>query len=511
MEEVLFELFKGQEENHGEFIFAQEQDSVKVTGKGVTKREAPTLAHWQDHVAGKNGLGIIPIRSDSTCYWGVIDIDQYDLDLPTLATRIHKLKLPMVPFRSKSGGCHLAVFFKEPVDAKVLQEKLGKIAASLGYGGCEIFPKQTQILVDRGDTGNWLNMPYYNGDMGMRYALDENGNAILLEDFVKFALDLRITVKQLKAIKIDIDTNKLPDGPPCLQALVQQGFPKGTRNNGLFAMGVFARKFDPDGWETLVEAYNRDYMDPPLDNKEVDVIKKQLNKKDYNYMCSDMPLKSFCDANTCRTRRFGIGGSAIPSMTGLRKIPTDDPIWFLEINGQTVELDTDSLMRQQRFQEKCITHLNLFPPKVADRVWQTQIQTLLDSCEILETPENINTSDQFIELFDQFIRDSRLRTQTMEEVLIGRVWVSDRPTNRDDGSPINVYFQVSDLEKYLAGHEFKKYNRTKIYAAIKEHYPGWGKAGFKIRGVFRNMWYVPDPLEEDLTVEPPYMGESNVL
>jgi hypothetical protein len=28
----------------------------------------------------------------------------------------------------------------------------------LGYEGCEIFPKQTEILVERGDTGNFLNL-----------------------------------------------------------------------------------------------------------------------------------------------------------------------------------------------------------------------------------------------------------------------------------------------------------------------------------------------------------------
>ena len=28
--------------------------------------------------------------------------------------------------------------------------------------GSEIFPKQTEILVERGDTGNFLNLPYYD-------------------------------------------------------------------------------------------------------------------------------------------------------------------------------------------------------------------------------------------------------------------------------------------------------------------------------------------------------------
>jgi hypothetical protein len=36
-----------------------------------------------------------------------------------------------------------------------MQGTLKKMAKILGYEGCEIFPKQTEILVERGDTGNF--------------------------------------------------------------------------------------------------------------------------------------------------------------------------------------------------------------------------------------------------------------------------------------------------------------------------------------------------------------------
>ena len=51
-----------------------------------------------------------------------------------------------------------------------MQNTLKKIAKVLGYEGSEIFPKQTEILVERGDTGNFLNLPYYNETKGLRYA-----------------------------------------------------------------------------------------------------------------------------------------------------------------------------------------------------------------------------------------------------------------------------------------------------------------------------------------------------
>ena len=37
--------------------------------------------------------------------------------------------------------------------------------------------------MERGDTGNFLNLPYYNNTKGLRYAFDDNGDALALEQF----------------------------------------------------------------------------------------------------------------------------------------------------------------------------------------------------------------------------------------------------------------------------------------------------------------------------------------
>jgi hypothetical protein len=64
-----------------------------------------------------------------------------------------------------------------------MQTTLKKIADKLGFQGVEIFPKQTEILVERGDTGNFLNLPYHNQTKGLRYAFNDNGAAMSLEEF----------------------------------------------------------------------------------------------------------------------------------------------------------------------------------------------------------------------------------------------------------------------------------------------------------------------------------------
>ena len=139
---------------------------------------------WEGHLSGKGtGIGIIPINEDNMCKWGCVDVDQYPLDHKTLVEKINKLKLPLVVCRSKSGGAHCFLFTTDWIDAKDLQTTLQSISAALGYGGSEIFPKQVKLHLDRGDVGNFLNLPYYNAEEGLRYAIKEDGTSATLDEF----------------------------------------------------------------------------------------------------------------------------------------------------------------------------------------------------------------------------------------------------------------------------------------------------------------------------------------
>ena len=101
-----------------------------------------------------------------------------------LIKNILEKKLPLVVCKSKSGGAHVFLFVKESCTAKEMQMKLTEIAAWLGYGDSEIFPKQIE-LNQRG-TGNFLNLPYNHPEYPTRYALDDLGNALdTLELFIK--------------------------------------------------------------------------------------------------------------------------------------------------------------------------------------------------------------------------------------------------------------------------------------------------------------------------------------
>ena len=161
------------------------------------------------------------------------------------------------------GGAHVYCFLKEKAPAGDMQDKLREISAGLGYGGVEIFPKQREVLVDRGDIGSWLNMPYFEGDESMRYAFDSKGDALSLTNFIKFVEERMITHEELVELEVPV-LDDIKDGPPCLQVLLKQGFPEGTRNNGLFNVGVYLKKSNPEKWDLEIEEYNRKYVHPPL-------------------------------------------------------------------------------------------------------------------------------------------------------------------------------------------------------------------------------------------------------
>ena len=182
-------IFDGLKLAYGTYRIDRKQANGKNVGKATVVQEPRTAALWEGHLSGKGaGVGIIPINETNDCKWGCIDIDQYPLDHKGLIERIRKLKLPLVVCRSKSGGAHLFLFAKEWVPAKIMQTTLNQIAAAMGYGGTEVFPKQVKLFLERGDVGNFLNLPYFDADGGLRYAFNDDGSAATLEEFADRAV-----------------------------------------------------------------------------------------------------------------------------------------------------------------------------------------------------------------------------------------------------------------------------------------------------------------------------------
>ena len=196
-------IFEGLKIAYGQYQKGERGENGKQKGKAFIVRKQITDDLWQNHIEGKGpALGIIPITESNNCKLGCIDIDEYNLSHNDLISRIRSLKLPLIVCRSKSGGAHVFLFTKEFISAALMQQTLKRISKVLGYEGCDIFPKQTEILVERGDTGNFLNLPYYNGTKGLRYAINDSGSSCTLEEFYKLYDVCACTRQEVEKIKV---------------------------------------------------------------------------------------------------------------------------------------------------------------------------------------------------------------------------------------------------------------------------------------------------------------------
>jgi hypothetical protein len=307
-------LFRGLTRAYGTYTLPKgtKTNGAKVTGKALTIQGEVTQALWDAHLNGKKGLGIVPINDNNACWFGAIDIDVYPLNLEEVEARVAEQGLPLLPTRTKSGGCHLHAFGKEPLPAALLQQRLKAWAVALGYpANIEIFPKQA-ALKSAEDTGNWINMPYFACRAGKteRYGIYK-GKQLTLDEYCTRAAQIAITAEQLESLVPLASADWFHDGPPCLQAMNEQGFTEATvgagpHNQTLFAIGVYLKKRYGDQWQTYLPQYNSQLLQPPLDAGELKTLTRSLTNKDYNYQCKEQPCAKFCNREVCLTRRYGV-------------------------------------------------------------------------------------------------------------------------------------------------------------------------------------------------------------
>ena len=482
-------IFNGLQLAYGTYKIEKTQANGKNTGRAAIVREPRTKELWEGHLSGKGrGIGIIPINENNQCVWGCIDVDQYPLDHKVLVEKIRKLKLPLVVCRSKSGGAHCFLFTTEWVDAKDMQSTLQQISAALGYGGSEIFPKQVKLHLDRDDVGNFLNLPYYDAEEGLRYAIKDDGSSAELSEFIELYEAHKQTPEQLLKLQIgdEAEAASMKDGPPCLQFLLKNKISEGGRNNGLFNIGVYLRKAYPDSWESEILQYNMQYLEPPLPLNEVNIVAKQLERKDYAYKCSDAPINAHCNKELCQTRKHGIGaaiqGAAIAN---LRKYNSNPPVWFLDVNGEPLELDTEGLMSQPTFQKACMEQLNFMPRSVSKQVWEGRIGGLMNEMKdnesaIIEVAEDASISGQFYDYLEEFCVHLQ-KANDKEEILLKRPW-----TDEDTGVTL---FRLKDFEAFLKRNKFFEYKPHKIAQRLRDI--GGESRLIKIKGRPVRVWQIP--------------------
>ena len=495
----MMSLFEGYDKAYGSYdAVAAMSDmrggKVEIKSTAFTKKKAVTLDLWRDHLMGKRPLGIIPIRDNNTCLWGCIDIDDYGINPVELVRQIDIEKLPLICCKTKSGGIHVYLFMKDPIDAGQMQIGLRNIAAVLRHGSSEIFPKQRKVALEKGDLGSWLNMPYFGED---RHGYKPDGTFMTLEEFLDHAEALAQDVDWF-----DQDKKKKPtetsssarggsidfkDGPPCMQHLSAIGIGEGARNNGVYAFGIFAKKKYGVHWQEQLEQWNRDFAQPPLPAMELVDIIKRLGTKDYNYPCKDQPIVAHCNSAVCRTRKYGVGGSAneMPVISGLAKLTSNPPVWFMDVMDFRVELTTDQLLNYRNFQKVCVDELGVLFNGMTQKAWTEVISPLISDAYRIEVSDEVGNIGQFNELLDEFLNDSHIG-EKKEDILIKMPWLDD---TAEDPKEHRYYFRLKDLQKFLNDANFKLYTRGQLTSRLKALHGG--DAAFNLNKKFTRVWWVP--------------------
>lgn len=436
------DLFKGLPTAHGQH----------VNGRSKTIRKPVEDRHWDDHIKGKKGIGIVPILADGmSCQFGAIDIDINTVDHSWLYRRVKELNYPLVVCRSKSGGAHLYTFTKKPVRASILRKALSGYAAKLGFGDSEIFPKQDSIK--EGDVGNWINIPYFGAECEVdsfemnRFAVNKDGNPLPLALFVMAATKI---AKSNPINKMKLEDSS-PDGmPPCLMYYYHNKVEQGGRNEILYMFGVFLRKSDVSDLEQELMKINYTVMDPPLPAKEVKTILGSVMKTKAHYKCKDPLFKLHCDSLKCRKMKFGVGDfneeDYDEHMVGcLTKHLTDPPRWVIDINGVDLELSTEELMNYTRVRIATMERANIVAPPMKGEEWLLILKDRLENVRVVEAPKDASLHGDLVSSMMDFAQMSERSRNGREDLFRG---IPVKGNLHEDGAPV-IYFRSQDLISHL--------------------------------------------------------------
>ena len=415
------QIFTGLMRAHGcTYVDKKGADGLKIKGKSFVKREPVTEQLWQNHLNGiEPSLGIIPINEDNKCRWGCIDVDKYNLDHKQLLNKL-PIGVPLWVCRSKSGGAHIFLFTTDFVPAKLMRDKLMSISAVLGFGNAEVFPKQIE-LKSQDDTGNFLNLPYFNCKNTTRYCFDSKGQAVTIDAFLNAVEVSALTPKELQDLQIKRPPSEFDDGPPCLQSLTKEKLSDG-RDRVMFQFKVYAKKKWPDDWSYKLDEFNYKHYVTPYKHNEMEKFRKDKDK-DYGFKCNEEPMCNHCDKQLCKTRKFGIGTQVLfPQLSDLQIIKLDPKIFRLNVDGERVELKAEELQEQRLFIRACMNQIHKYPPKLKPKDYDIMVTTLMANPELVEAPEGASKKEQLSQHLENYCTSRTAEGATKEDMESGNVW-----------------------------------------------------------------------------------------
>lgn len=424
-----------------------------------------------DHLEGKYGVGICPVNAEGKCFFGVLDIDYYKPKIKRVLHFIREYQLPLLPFRSKSGGLHVYLMLSKAISAKTMRETLASISyyfsldTIYGKNKVEIFPKQDKAE----GFGSSVTLPYFNAENPYTYLMDLEGELVSFKEALVYIPKHFTTIEAVKEALEHLPYN---DAPPCIQRILlseEIGGEDSGRNNFLFSYAVYAKKKYNNGLEDYVKEINNNF-EVPLEDSIVDQVCDSVRNNEYLYKCKDIPCNSFCNKSECRKREYGLGkdkGHFMDVDFGqLYRYKTAEPyyIWKLRLQGQetwkdVIFKDEGYLLDQRNFAKMCVRYLNKAPYHVSDNDWCNTLNSVLPNIIDVEVKQETDTSSTSMlrNAFINYLSNKQARRDSPYQIRVG---LCVRQTN-------------NGVAKYYFTHtgfaEFLKNNKVSFdYAMLRE-------------------------------------------
>jgi len=487
-----YDLFKGNTSVYGVSVITGIIGSNgKHEAKSWLKHEATTVDLWKSHLSGEQSIGQVPITTEGTIRWAAFDIDDYkDLGVLDMLKLIEQHNLPIIICRSKSGGAHAYIFFKEPAKVENIRVKLQEIATFFGQGGCEIFPKQDKLGTSaNGDVmfGNWLNMPY-DGPRSLRYALNNQEQALTASEFIDRAVAMSITEADL--LNYQLPRNEvvdMEDGPPCLNHLWSENkdMPS-NRNTLLFNTAIYIKKRFPEISKTefklKLTTWNAK-LTKPLSEKELNSsIVKSTKNKEYQYQCGNPLLKRHCNSHVCCQCLYGIDGDENafdPNNKTLIQLLTEPPLFFINYKQTQLTLSKEELWSYEKVRQACMVQSRHIPPKMDQEHWLNLVNGYLQSCTVINVPPEATPVGQLKELLQHWKKSA---TDDIK-LLLNRQPVTN-PAKE-------LIFRISDLKSMLKTNQFTALPMNHLVEALRSDLHATSKQT-TIDGKSVRVWSIAD-------------------
>lgn len=492
-------LFGGYPEAYGTFqVLAQNERTGKLDGRSVTLRGPVTVELWDEHLTGKLGLGIIPLDKEGKVRFACIDVDVFDIMeaqvMKGILDSIRKAALPLVVCWSKSGGAHLFLFLQDALPAGIVREKMREMAAFLGLAKHVIHPRQVTIAEGKGELGQWLNMPYFDSEHSNRYALNEDGRKIEVTEFNLICRNKSVTLEQLTALRLpgaapDPESKMpvdLPEGPPCLQILLKEGFHEKTRKEALYNLAVYAKKSETPEWREETKRMNAAHIQPALSENEVEDVLARVSKGGANYSCRKDPICFRCNPSLCKARKFGQGpASSLPLIQSISKLNTVPAIWFVGLEGfdSRLELSTEQIMSPRLFQGACLERLNIVTPVVKNDAWESMLAAWMKQVEVIEAPRDSSPEGLLLQHLEQFCKGLS-QARVLDDVRLGRPF--------HDTESKRYTFTMRGLLSHLDRQKFTHFRANQITKLLKDYDATPDFTASNGHGV--NIWHLPEAI-----------------